>query len=127
MSEQTIALVTGANTGIGYEIAVGLCALGWRVGVGARDEARREEAVEKLRAGGADAFGVALDVTSDSSLAAAVERFDRLDVLVNNAGVTGGMAQEPGRADLASPTRSCRCCARPRHRGSSICPAAWGR
>ncbi|GAA0238376.1 SDR family oxidoreductase [Cryptosporangium japonicum] len=100
MSEQTIALVTGANKGIGYEIAVGLGALGWRVGVGARDDARREEAVEKLRAGGADAFGVALDVTSDSSVAAAVAQFERLDVLINNAGITGGMAQEPGRADL---------------------------
>ncbi|WP_261574867.1 SDR family NAD(P)-dependent oxidoreductase [Frankia gtarii] len=42
MSEQTIALVTDANKGIGYEIAAGLGALGWRVGVGARDEQRRE-------------------------------------------------------------------------------------
>lgn len=40
------ALVTGANKGIGYEIAAGLGALGYRVGVGARDEARRESAVE---------------------------------------------------------------------------------
>jgi NAD(P)-dependent dehydrogenase (short-subunit alcohol dehydrogenase family) len=58
MSEQTIALVTGANKGIGYEIAAGLGALGWSVGVGARDEARRGTAVEKLRAAGVDAFGV---------------------------------------------------------------------
>ncbi len=43
MSEQTIALVTGANKGIGYEIAAGLGALGWSVGVGARDEGRRDE------------------------------------------------------------------------------------
>ena len=42
MSEQTIALVTGANKGIGYEIAAGLGALGWSVGVGARDEERRK-------------------------------------------------------------------------------------
>lgn len=51
MSEKTIALVTGANKGIGYEIAAGLGALGWSVGVGARDEQRRETAVAKLRAG----------------------------------------------------------------------------
>jgi NAD(P)-dependent dehydrogenase (short-subunit alcohol dehydrogenase family) len=106
MSEQTIALVTGANKGIGYEIAAGLGALGWTVGVGGRDEERREAAVEKLRAAGVDAFGVPLDVTDDASVAAATElveeRAGRLDVLVNNAGVTGGMPQEPTRVDPAA-------------------------
>ncbi|MEV5705782.1 SDR family oxidoreductase [Actinoallomurus sp. NPDC052274] len=106
MSEQTIALVTGANKGIGYEIAVGLGALGWSVGVGARDEERREAAVEKLRAAGVDVFGVPLDVTDDASVAAAArlieERAGRLDVLVNNAGVTGGMPHEPTKVDPAT-------------------------
>jgi NAD(P)-dependent dehydrogenase (short-subunit alcohol dehydrogenase family) len=100
MSEQTTALVTGANKGIGYEIAAGLGALGWRVGVGARDDARRETAVEKLRAAGVDAFGVPLDVTDDASVAAAAAGLDRLDVLVNNAGITGSMPQEPTSVDL---------------------------
>jgi NAD(P)-dependent dehydrogenase (short-subunit alcohol dehydrogenase family) len=104
MTEQTIALVTGANKGIGYEIAAGLGALGWSVGVGARDTERREAAVGKLRAAGVDAFGVALDVTDDSSVAAAAklieDRFGRLDVLVNNAGVTGGMPQDPTAGNL---------------------------
>ena len=104
MNEQTIALVTGANKGIGYEIAAGLGALGWSVGVGARDEERREAAVQKLRAAGADAFGVPLDVTDDASVAAAArlveEHAGRLDVLVNNAGVTGGMGQLPTTVDL---------------------------
>jgi NAD(P)-dependent dehydrogenase (short-subunit alcohol dehydrogenase family) len=106
MNEKTTALVTGANKGIGYEIAAGLGALGWSVGVGARDDRRREEAVEKLRAAGVDAFGVPLDVTDDASVAAAArlveERAGRLDVLVNNAGVTGGMPQEPTRVDPAT-------------------------
>jgi NAD(P)-dependent dehydrogenase (short-subunit alcohol dehydrogenase family) len=106
MSEQTIALVTGANKGIGYEIAAGLGALGWSVGVGARDEERREAAVAKLRAGGADAFGVPLDVTDDASVTAAAElieeRAGRLDVLVNNAGVIGGRPQEPTMVDLST-------------------------
>jgi NAD(P)-dependent dehydrogenase (short-subunit alcohol dehydrogenase family) len=106
MSEQTIALVTGANKGIGYEIAAGLGALGWRVGVGARDEQRREAAVAKLRAAGADAFGVPLDVTDDQSVAAAAhlvqERAGRLDVLVNNAAITGGSPQQPTTVDPAS-------------------------
>jgi len=99
MSEQTIALVTGANKGIGYEIAAGFGALGWSVGVGARDEERREAAVAKLRAAGADAFGVPLDVIDDASVTAAAElitqRAGRLDVLVNNAAITGGMPQAP--------------------------------
>jgi NAD(P)-dependent dehydrogenase (short-subunit alcohol dehydrogenase family) len=106
MSEQTIVLVTGANKGIGYEIAAGLGALGWSVGVGARDEQRREAAVEKLRAGGADAFGVPLDVTDDASVAAAAglisDRVGRLDVLVNNAAITGGMSQMPSAVDPAT-------------------------
>jgi NAD(P)-dependent dehydrogenase (short-subunit alcohol dehydrogenase family) len=106
MSGQTIALVTGANKGIGYEIAAGLGAFGWSVGVGARDDRRREAAVEKLRAAGVDAFGVPLDVTHDAGVAAAArlleERTGRLDVLVNNAGVTGGVPQEPTTADLAT-------------------------
>jgi NAD(P)-dependent dehydrogenase (short-subunit alcohol dehydrogenase family) len=62
--------------------------------------------VEKLRAAGVDAFGVPLDVTDDASVAAAAglveERAGRLDVLVNNAGVTGGRPQEPTTANLAA-------------------------
>jgi NAD(P)-dependent dehydrogenase (short-subunit alcohol dehydrogenase family) len=106
MSGQTIALVTGANKGIGYEIAAGLGSLGWCVGVGARDDERREAAVAKLRAGGADVFGVPLDVTDDASVAAAAglieDRAGRLDVLVNNAGVTGGSPQTPITVSLAA-------------------------
>jgi NAD(P)-dependent dehydrogenase (short-subunit alcohol dehydrogenase family) len=90
------ALVTGANKGIGFEIARGLGALGWSVGVGARDDVRREEAVRKLQADGMDVFGVPLDVTDDKSVAAAarlIRQRGGLDVLVNNAGVSGGPAQ----------------------------------
>ncbi|GHF51452.1 NAD(P)-dependent dehydrogenase (short-subunit alcohol dehydrogenase family) [Amycolatopsis bartoniae] len=104
MNENTTALVTGANKGIGYEIAAGLGTLGWSIGVGARDDRRREAAVEKLRAAGVDAFGVPLDVTDDVSVTAAAklveEHAGRLDVLVNNAGVTGGMDQLPTTANI---------------------------
>ena len=97
------ALVTGANKGIGYAIAEGLGALGYRVGVGARDEARRETAVASLRAAGVDAFGVPLDVTDDRSVteaAALIEQRGGLDVLVNNAAITGPMPQAPTVVDL---------------------------
>jgi NAD(P)-dependent dehydrogenase (short-subunit alcohol dehydrogenase family) len=103
MSDTKTALVTGANKGIGYEIAAGLGALGYRVGVGARDATRREEAVASLRAGGVDAVGVPLDVTDDASVTAAAdllaERFGHLDALVNNAGITGGHRQQPSTVD----------------------------
>ncbi|QIY60822.1 MULTISPECIES: SDR family oxidoreductase [unclassified Streptomyces] len=106
MTERTIALVTGANKGIGYQIAAGLGTLGWSVGVGARDDQRRSAAVEKLRAAGIDAFAVPLDVTDDASATAAArlidERAGRLDVLVNNAAITGDMPQEPTRIDPAT-------------------------
>jgi NAD(P)-dependent dehydrogenase (short-subunit alcohol dehydrogenase family) len=108
MSETKIALVTGANKGIGYAIAAGLGAMGHRVGVGARDEARLEAAVGKLRAAGVDAFGVPLDVTSRRSVTEAAELVEReagrLDVLVNNAGISGemgpGWVQDPTGLDL---------------------------
>ena len=105
MSETRIALVTGANKGIGYEIAAGLGALGYTVGIGARHQARRDEAVARLRDAGVDAFGVPLDVTDDRSATAAAdlvaERAGRLDALVNNAGITGGHPQQPSTVDPA--------------------------
>ncbi|MEN8674995.1 SDR family oxidoreductase [Nocardioides sp.] len=108
--DQKVALVTGANKGIGYEIAAGLGALGWSVGVGARDEARREAAVVSLRERGVDAFGVPLDVTDNASVAAAAqlvgEEKGRLDVLVNNAGITGSADQLPTTVDLDTVRRA---------------------
>lgn len=103
MNAQKIALVTGANKGIGYEIAAGLGALGWRIGVGARDPRRRHAAVDRLRESGADAFGVPLDVTEDASATAAAEFIAEhaggLDVLVNNAAIVGRMPQTPSSVD----------------------------
>ena len=103
MAQKRTALVTGANKGIGFEIAAGLGAQGWRVGVGARDEARRDAAVAALQERGVDAFGVALDVTDDASVAAAARSVEQqaggLDVLVNNAAITGGSPQEPTAVD----------------------------
>lgn len=108
MSDMKTALVTGANKGLGYEIAAGLGARGYRIAVGARDAARGEAAVKSLHAAGVDAFPVPLDVTDDRSVTAAAElierRGGRLDVLVNNAGISGptgpGWEQDPTTLDL---------------------------
>ena len=107
VKDKKIALVTGANKGIGFAIAEGLGALGFTVAVGARDDVRCEEAVGRLRAKGVDAFRVAVDVTSDDSVTAAAATIEqtagRLDVLVNNAGIGGrtdGGAQDPATLDL---------------------------
>jgi NAD(P)-dependent dehydrogenase (short-subunit alcohol dehydrogenase family) len=104
MSDTKTALVTGANKGLGFEIAAGLGALGHRVAVGARDRERGAAAVQRLRDRGVDAFAVQLDVTDDRSVTAAAALLDRLDVLVNNAGISGetgpGWAQDPTTLDL---------------------------
>ena len=108
MSDKKTALVTGANKGLGYEIAAGLGARGYRVAVGARDRARGEAAVKMLHAAKVDAFAVPLDVTSDRSVTEAAELIGhqggRLDALVNNAGISGemgpGWVQDPTMLDL---------------------------
>ncbi|MDX3661070.1 SDR family oxidoreductase [Streptomyces sp. ID05-26A] len=102
VNDTKTALVTGANKGIGFAIAEGLGTLGFTVAVGARDDVRREDAVERLRAMGIDAVGVALDVTSDESVARAAASIERLDVLVNNAGVGGPAPQDPTTIDLGT-------------------------
>ncbi len=91
MNSNKVALITGANKGIGLEIARQLGKQGITVLVGARDPERAAEAVAKLTDDGSDAHAVALDVTDADSVAAAAQdveaRFGRLDVLVNNAGI----------------------------------------
>ncbi len=88
---QTIALVTGANKGIGREISRQLAAKGVLVLMGARDRERGEKAVADLRAQKLPVELIQIDVTSQESVdraAAEVERrHGRLDILVNNAGV----------------------------------------
>jgi NAD(P)-dependent dehydrogenase (short-subunit alcohol dehydrogenase family) len=85
-----IALITGANKGIGFETARQLGAQGMTVLVGARDEERGRAAESALRDGGAGARFVHLDVTDAKSVQRAAEwieaEYGRLDVLVNNAG-----------------------------------------
>ncbi|WP_062215435.1 SDR family oxidoreductase [Streptomyces sp. NBRC 109706] len=101
-TERRVALVTGANKGIGRGVAGQLAALGMTVLVGARDPGRGEEAAAALRAAGGDVRAVTLDVTDPATVRAAAElvetRFGRLDVLVNNAGITGSGQVSPSDA-----------------------------
>lgn len=91
MSDKKIALITGANKGIGFETARQLAAKGFTVLIGARDQAKGAEAVEKLKAENFDADFVRLDTTEPESIKQAGEivgeKYGKLDVLVNNAGI----------------------------------------
>ena len=91
MNKKKIALITGANKGIGLETARQLGKRDITVLVGARDKKKGEAAVEKLRKNGVDAHPITIDVSDPASVSRAagqVERdFGRLDILVNNAGV----------------------------------------
>jgi NAD(P)-dependent dehydrogenase (short-subunit alcohol dehydrogenase family) len=89
MHEKRVALVTGANQGIGLQIAKDLVAKGLTVLIGSRDLAKGEAAAREI---GAGAHAIQLDVTDQGSITAAAERirsdFGRLDVLMNNAGIS---------------------------------------
>src|SRR5262249_7121306 len=103
--DAAIALVTGGNKGIGRAIAERLAGLGMTVLLAARDTQRGENAAAALRAAGGDAHPIVLDVTDPATIHAAAaqitSRFGRLDVLVNNAGISGDPGrQTPGAADL---------------------------
>ncbi|MFI9560998.1 SDR family oxidoreductase [Nonomuraea endophytica] len=98
-AHQKIALVTGANKGIGRAAAERLAVLGMTVLIGARDRRRGEETAAALRAAGGDAHAIVLDVTDQATVRAAAKRieadFGHLDVLINNAGITGSGQTSP--------------------------------
>lgn len=84
-----VALISGANRGIGLQVAKDLAAAGFTALLGSRNEASGREAAAEI---GAGTIALQLDVTDDASIAAAAaaiqEKFGRLDLLVNNAGVS---------------------------------------
>lgn len=109
MTDTMIALVTGANKGIGREIAAQLAALGHTVVIASRNAEAGGRAAAELREAGEDAVAVVLDVTDPASAAAAAAtveaRFGRLDALINNAGIShlpgaGLEGQQPATADI---------------------------
>ncbi|MFD0766813.1 SDR family NAD(P)-dependent oxidoreductase [Mucilaginibacter lutimaris] len=95
-NNQPVALVTGANQGVGNEIAKALAANRYIVYVGSRNLSNGEKAAAEI---GANARAIQLDVTQQASITAAAQRIEeengRLDLLVNNAGISH--AGKPGR------------------------------
>jgi NAD(P)-dependent dehydrogenase (short-subunit alcohol dehydrogenase family) len=96
--DNSIALVTGANTGIGKEIARQLAGAGLTVYVASRDAARGERAVDEI---GGDTRLLVLDVTDAASIADAARQVDTVDILVNNAGISGD-GKTPDAEDLGT-------------------------
>jgi NAD(P)-dependent dehydrogenase (short-subunit alcohol dehydrogenase family) len=100
-----IALVTGANRGIGFEVCRQLGTRGFRVLLTARDPAKGEAAADRLRGDGLDVRFLQLDVSDESSIQAAARALERLagplDVLVNNAGILYDTWQRVLQADFA--------------------------
>lgn len=99
MNNKQVALVSGANKGIGLQIAKDLVAKGFTVLIGSRQLENGETAANSI---GKDAHALQLDVTDANSVTAAAEHiqreYGRLDVLINNAGIS-----HPGKADRAFP------------------------
>jgi len=99
-----IALVTGASQGIGRACALALAEAGATVALAARNEAKLAEVAAEIEAGGGKAAAFALDVASEESIKAGakaiLERFGKVEVLVNNAGITrDGLVLRMKRAD----------------------------
>ena len=98
-------LITGANKSIGYETARQLLQKGYYIYLGSRDLKNGEEAMEKLKADGLhEVEAIQIDVSNDASVKAArVElgkKTDVLDVLINNAGISGGLPQTATEASI---------------------------
>jgi NAD(P)-dependent dehydrogenase (short-subunit alcohol dehydrogenase family) len=108
MPHTRIALITGANQGVGLQVAKELVASGASVLVGARDLAKGEAAAGQI---GSGAIPIQIDVTDTASIAVAADRirveFGRLDLLVNNAGISNiGRDQNASIEDYAKTTRA---------------------
>src|SRR6516165_10382172 len=99
-----VALITGANKGIGLEITRQLGRAGMTVLLGARNSKQGEASAAILRAEGIDVDTIPLDLLSEETISAAAGwiafQYGRLDVLVNNAGIVDGDDGPPGSAEL---------------------------
>lgn len=99
-----VALITGANKGIGFEVARQIAGAGWTVLVAARNEELGKQAEAKLTAAGLDAHFIPLDLDAQETAVTAAEsirnQFGKLDLLVNNAAIASEGDGPPGNVDL---------------------------
>lgn len=103
MNKETV-LITGANKGIGLETARQLLKAGYYIFLGSRDKSNGDKAVAQLKSEGfADVELLLIDVVNEQSVQQAhdnlAKRIDKLDVLINNAGIPGVFPQVPSNAD----------------------------
>ena len=104
LTQKKIALITGANRGLGFEISRQLARLGIKVVMGVRDAAKGQLAVNQLLQDGLDVEFKCLDVTHTGSIEAIRSYIDKtygkLDILINNAGVCLDSEQKPSEVSL---------------------------
>ena len=105
-----VALITGANKGIGLEVARQLAQAGFTVLVGARDLTKGAEAAAQLTAEGLQAETIALDLNEQATITLAAEtvtqKYGRLDILVNNAGIADQADGPPSQSSLPAIERT---------------------
>ncbi|WP_322768815.1 SDR family NAD(P)-dependent oxidoreductase [Frankia sp. Cr1] len=110
MNRRRVGIVTGANRGIGYELARQLAATGVTVVTAARDAAAATATAEQLQGEGLDVHPVHLDITDqasiDTAIVAVIACFGRIDVLVNNAGIAIDARVPAATPDLATAHRT---------------------
>ncbi|WP_263359674.1 SDR family oxidoreductase [Acidicapsa ligni] len=103
---QKVAFITGGNRGLGFQTALDLKSPETKVIIGSRDLKQGEDALAKLRTAGVDADVIKFDMTNLSDHKAAYDyfnsKYDRLDILINNAGIAGGKFPGNGPEHSAS-------------------------
>ena len=104
MQGKKVALITGANKGIGFEVTRQIAKAGWTVLAAARDEQLGAQSAAKLQAEGLDVHFVHIDLGAPDTAATAAEtvrkQFGKLDLLVNNAGTTNKSDGPPSKVSL---------------------------
>lgn len=103
--EKGTVLITGANKGIGFEVAKQLANLGYFVYIGSRSKENGQKAISELKSVGITNVDLLeIDVTNVNSIEKARQelqsKITHLDVLINNAGISGGLPQNPSQISV---------------------------
>jgi NAD(P)-dependent dehydrogenase (short-subunit alcohol dehydrogenase family) len=107
-NDKKVAFITGGNRGLGLETARQLAATGVEVVIGSRDAKRGEEAAKKLRAEGLPVDAIQFDITKQADYQKAYdyfnEKYGKLDILINNAGIAKEQFGSPNASSTVSPS-----------------------